>query len=457
MASPPILTGLPRRALLLVLAALCCVVLACRQEVVEEEAQLWLCPMHPTYTSDRAGDCPICGMKLVLDATADAPSASIPANEPAGVPGLAPIHVPQAAGQLAGVETVLVTRGNLARTSRTVGTIVADERRVHHVHTRIAGWVEKLYVATTGELVRKGQPILSIYSPELLAAQEEFVRVRQAAARFEASTVPEVRSGALDLVAAARRRLELLDVPASTINTLERTGQVQRAVTLHAPAGGYLSSKNVVDGMAVEPGLELFTLTDLSQVWVEAQFYENEAPLLHLGQTASVQAPFAQPQPASPQGASPQGTQLPATPATISFVAPAVAPESRTVTVRLELANPTGQWRPGAFVDVVVDFGSREGLLLPTDAVLDTGTRQLVFLETSPGHFAPRVVEILQRSPDQVEVAGVVEGERVVAKANFLIDAESRLRSAIGAATTAPPGARDQTMPEQSTTPDHQH
>jgi multidrug efflux pump subunit AcrA (membrane-fusion protein) len=248
--------------------------------------------------------------------------------------------------RIAGVQTAPAIRQRLTRSTRTVGSVLADERRIRRVNTKIGGWVEKLHVNYTGQAVRAGDPVLAIYSPELLASQEEYLRARESAARFAASSIPEVRRGAEDLVASARRRLELFDVPQSFLATLERTGRAQRTVTLVAPVSGVVSAKQVVEGMAITPGLELFTLTDLSHVWVEAQFYENEARLLRLGQRAAVRLPYDPGHPLS---------------AEVTFLSPTLSPESRTLAVRLELANPDGQLKPGMFVDVTSDLESAEG------------------------------------------------------------------------------------------------
>jgi len=436
----------------------------------------WHCPMHPTYTSDRPGDCPICGMKLVpietggATASADKASATgerkllfyrhpmnpavsspVPAKDEMGmdyvpvyadeagggapaVSGLATVEASEAGIRLAGVRTAVATRQRLARTTRTVGLVLPDERRVRHVHTKIAGWVEKLHVNYTGQLVRSGQPILAIYSPELLASQEEYLRARQAAARFATSTIPEVRRGGEDLVASSRRRLELFDVPQSFLETLESTGQTQRTVTLVAPASGFVTTKQVLEGMEVQPGMELFTLTDLSQVWVEAEFYENEARLLRVGQQAEVNLPY---DPGHVMGGE------------VTFIYPTLSSESRTLKVRIELANLDGQLRPGMFVDITSGLESAEGITVPEDAVIDSGLRQIIFVEREPGTFEPREVQVGIRGEGRAVISsGIREGERVATRANFLLDSESKLRAALQAVQASPASAGTEAPPE---------
>lgn len=407
-----------RRLLLLaVLATLLLPFSGCTEDHARHTGT-WHCPMHPAFTSDRPGACPICGMKLVpIGQHAAADHAGGGASQ---VPGLATVEASAGGLRLAGVRTAPVLRESLGRATRTVGQVLPDERRVRHVHTKVSGWVEKLFVNTTGQSVRAGQALLTIYSPELLASQEEYLRARQAASRFAASSIPEVRRGAEDLVASARRRLELFDVPASLLETLEASGQPQRAVTLLSPASGFVSAKQVLEGMEVQPGLELFTLTDLSRVWVEAEFFENEARLLKVGQRAEVRLPH---DPGRVLGAE------------VTFLYPTLSLESRTLKARLELANPEGELKPGMFVDVTSNLESAEGLTVPEDAVIDTGTRQVLFVELAPGSFEPRVVEVgIRGSGRLVILSGVALGERVATGANFLLDSESKLRAALTAA-----------------------
>jgi RND family efflux transporter MFP subunit len=441
--------------------------------------------MHPTYTSDKPGDCPICGMKLVpipQSEPARGPSASaaqdgqrrilfyrspmdpsvtspVPAKDTMGmeyvpvyadevsrpasaVPGLATVAVNASGIQLAGVRTAVAAREHLASSTRTVGLVLPDERLVRHVHTKIAGWVEKLHVNFTGQLVRRGQPVLAIYSPELLASQEEYLRARQSAARFASSNIPEVREGGEELAASSRRRLELFDVPQSFLETIERTGKAQRTVTLVAPASGFVSTKEVLEGMEVQPGMELFTLTDLSHVWVEAEFYENEARLLRVGQRADVHLPYE------------AGHVMPAE---VTFIYPTLSAESRTLKVRLELSNLDGHLKPGMFVDVTADLEAADGIAVPEDAVIDTGLRQVVFVELEPGTFEPRDVQVGLRGAGRVVIlSGVGEGERVATRANFLLDSESKLRAALQAAQ-APASSAGATAPMPPANSGQQH
>jgi len=335
---------------------------------------------------------------------------------PGAVPGLAPVETGGAALRLAGVQTAVAERRTMTRSARAVGVVTVDERRVRQVHTKVSGWVEKLYVNTTGQAVRAGQPLLAIYSPELLASQEEYLRARTAAERFAGSQLPEVRRGGEDLLTAARRRLELFDVPQSVLARLDRTGKPQRTVTLVAPVSGYVSSKDVVEGMEIQPGTSLMTVSDLSRVWVEADLYEVESRNLRLGQKATVVLPYD-------SGERRTGT--------ISWIDPFLNPESRTIKVRIELANPGLALKPGMYVDVVPELGASAGVVIPDSAVIDTGARQVVFVKTGEG-FTPREVRLGSRGDGFVLVLdGVQAGESVAVRANFLLDSESRLRDAV--------------------------
>ena len=448
-------------------------------KTASRQHQQYQCPMHPTYVSDRPGDCPICGMKLVpieskepkAPAGSSAPAGAstgvggprrilqyrnpmdpsvtspVPMKDemgmdyvpvyldeaPAGgsVAGHAPVEVSSDELRLAGLRTTVARRGSLARTIRTVGEVKADETRVSQVHARISGWVEKLFVNSTGQAVRKGQPLLSIYSPELLATQEEFLRARESAARFAQSDVPEVRRGGADLLEAARRRLLLFDVPQSFIDTLERTGQSQRTVTLEAPASGFVTSKEVLAGARIEPGVALFTITDLSRVWVEGEVYEYEASLARPGQQARVTLAY-----------DPSKVYA----GRIRYVDPYLDPGTRTLRIRFEFDNPGVALKPGMYVNVELDAQAAQGVLIPDASILDTGLRQIVYVMTGEGRYEPRQVTVGLRSDGQAQIlSGVRAGEAVVDRANFLLDSESRLRAAIGrppAADTAARGGR---------------
>jgi Cu(I)/Ag(I) efflux system membrane fusion protein len=466
-------TGRPawRLVPLVVLVGVLVFVAACQGKATAG-AKLYHCPMHPNYVSDRPGDCPICGMRLVPiekteGATGAAASAATPAvskttaTEPVVYtcpmhpeirrtkPGQCPIcgmdlvpiktgaedgshehGVAAGAGnvslsaeqvRLAGVQTTVARLGQLTTTIRTVGTVVADETRVREVTTKVAGFVEKLYVNAVGQDVRAGQPLFELYSPELLASQGEYLLARQTAASFQQSSLPEVRRGGQDLASAARRRLELFDVPAEFIERLEATGKAERRVAFRAPFPGVVTVKNVVEGQRVEPGMNLLTVSDLSRVWVVAQVYEAEASAARDGRTAVVTLPYD------------AAVRLVGR---VTFVYPTLDTDSRTLRVRLEFANPGMALKPGMFVNVELATDQSRGVIVPDSAVIDSGTRQVVFVQGEEGQFAPREVHVAMRANGQAVItSGLADGARVAISANFLLDSESRLRTAIGAAS----------------------
>ena len=337
-----------------------------------------------------------------------------------GVVGMATVEISPEGIRLSGVQTEPAVEGTLGRTIRTVGTVVPDETRIQHFHTRVSGWVEKLYVNFTGQFVEVGQPMISIYSPELLASQEEFLRARDAAALFATSALAEVRKGGEELLAAARRRLSLFEVPEEFIEELERSGKAQREVTLVAHASGYVTSKGIFHGQQVDPSMmDLFTITDLSHVWIDADFYEYEAGTVSVGEWATVALAYD------------PALRLRGR---VAYVYPTLNPETRTIRVRFDFSNPGIKLKPGMFADVELRTEGSRGVIVPESAVIDTGERQVIFVSLGGGRFEPREVKLGVRGSGEAQVlSGVAAGEQVVTRANFLLDSESQLRAAIAA------------------------
>jgi RND family efflux transporter MFP subunit len=394
--------------------------------------------MHPTYVAEGAGTCPICNMDLVPQSSLTAPAE--PAEESATHAGVAL----SAEGRvLAGVVTEVAKRERLNRRVRAVGSVVPDERRQFRAQSKVSGWVERLDVAATGQFVRRGEPAMAVYSPELLAAQNEYLLARETASRFAGSELPEVRRGGQDLLVAARRRLELLDVSSEFLAELDRTRLAQRTLDLVVPATGFVTSKSVVLGQEIAPGMELYTVTDLSRVWVEAAFYESDARYIAVGRSAAIVLPFA------------AGERREAR---VAYVYPTVDAAARTLTARFELPNPRHELRPGMFVDVELEVDLGEAVVIPDSAVLDSGTRRIVFVESAPGSFEPRDVETGERSGGRVAIVrGVAAGERVATRANFLLDAESRLRASVGKASRSDAPTEPAAAPADPVDPHREH
>ncbi len=372
--------------------------------------QVYTCPMHPYYTSNRPGECPICGMTLV-------PVEKGAGGHASKVKGFAALKFDPRQQQLIGVTTAPVERKVVSRTTRAVGNVVPDERRVFIVHSKVSGWVDRLYVDATGQAVAAGQPLLSIYSPEVYATQEEYLSARANAQELAASPSAEVARGAEALRAAAARRLAYWDISPGEIERLAAGGEPRKTLNVRSEYSGYVLNKHVEAGMYVQPGMPLYTIADLSWVWVEADIYEYELPFVKVGQKVRITLPYY-------PGETLEGT--------VKFVYPFLDPRTRTAKVRLEVPNPGLKLKPDMFADVAVEENLGERLVVPASAVLDSGEQQIVFVALGEGRFEPREVTVAARLDDYyVIAAGLREGEVVVTSGNFLLDSESRIKGAL--------------------------
>jgi Cu(I)/Ag(I) efflux system membrane fusion protein len=329
-----------------------------------------------------------------------------------------PVHLTAAQAQAIGVTYTVVLRGPLARTVRTVGQVVPAEPGLADITPKIDGFVDRLFVDATGVTVRRGQPLLALYSPMLVSAQEELLTALHLAQTID-STAPEAWRNAQDLLAAARRRLAYWDISAQQIERLERTGEVTKTLTLTAPFDGVVLEKMVVAGQGVMSGMKLYRLANLRTVWIEGEVFEQDLGLIRVGVPARIEL-----------------TAYPGRsfPGRVSFVWPTVDERSRAGRVRVVLANPDGLIRPGMYATMLFDAVlGRELVNVPAEAVVMTGERNLVFVVAEDGMLQPREVTIGLRAGDRIEIrSGLKPGERVVARANFLVDAESRLSSGAG-------------------------
>ena len=395
--------------------------------------QLYTCPMHPAIVQDHPGECPICGMTLVpkVQATVPSPAASPDGKSAAtaeakpAVAGLAAVDLTPERIQLIGMRTATVKREEIGGELRTVGVIGANERGLAQINTRFAGWIQKLLVSETGERVRRGQALATIYSPDVLRAQQELL-VARGWNSPNARPTHEHDGFAAGLDASARRRLELLGISGQEIDEVLRTGKAVEAIAIRSPVDGYVVAKSAVAGVAVQPGTVLFEVADLSRVWVTAEIYEQDFSRIHVGQKARLQL-------TSSPGETHTGK--------VSFIYPIVDAGSRTLRVRLEFKNKIDRdgprLKPGMSGTVYLDLPRTTGLMAPAEAVVDTGEMHYVFVAREGGHFEPRLVKVGARRNDRVEIlSGVDEGETVVTTGNFLIDSESRLRAAIEGQTS---------------------
>ncbi|HSF29481.1 MAG TPA: efflux RND transporter periplasmic adaptor subunit [Candidatus Tectomicrobia bacterium] len=319
--------------------------------------------------------------------------------------------------QAIGVKFEPAKRRSLDRLIRTVGQVEIDERRLAHVNIKLEGWIDELFVNSTGERVKKGKILFTLYSPELVATQTEYLLALKSQRTLGQSTFPEVAERAKSLLEVTHRRLKLWDITENHIQDLEHTGEISRTLPIHAPLTGTVIKKVALAGMHVKPGDELYTIADLSQIWITADIYEYELPFVKVGQTATVTLSY------DPRAAL-QGR--------IVFIYPTLDPQTRTAKVRFELANPGELLKPGMYTNVELKIPLGTRLVVSTDAILDSGERQLIFIHLGGGRLEWRTVKLGVRAGDWVEVLeGLKEEEHIVTSANFLIDSESQLKAAV--------------------------
>jgi Cu(I)/Ag(I) efflux system membrane fusion protein len=316
--------------------------------------------------------------------------------------------------QLIGVKFETVQKRMLDKVIRTVGRIEYDEKRIGTVSPKIGGWIEDLYVDFTGRFVRKGEPLLTIYSPELVSTQEEYLLALKAKQDWSKSPFAEVSDGGNLLAISARRRLKLWDINDAQIKALEESREPQKTLTLYSPFTGYVLEKMINKGQFVDAGMAIYKIADLSTIWVIADIYEYELPLIRIGQAARVRLSYL------------PGKEVATK---IDYIYPALSGESRTARVRLVMSNPGGNLMPQMFTNIEIKIELGKRLAVPSEAVIDTGTRKIVYVDKGEGNFEPREVVTGLRADKMVEVLqGLKEGDRVASSANFLIDSEAQLR-----------------------------
>ena len=352
------------------------------------------------------------GMKMPPQAEERKGPPSAPTAELPGV-----VIIPQERLQTIGVKYEPVARRPLEKLIRTVGRVAVDERRLAKVTIKFHGWIERLFVSAIGDHVKKGQELFTIYSPDLVATQEEYLLALQGRKQLGESEFPEVARSSQELLEATRHRLHLWDISEDHIRDLERTKQVTKTLPIHSPITGTVIRKEVLQGTHVEPGEELYTIADLSRLWILADIYEYELPFVKVGQQASVSLSYD------------PGTVLTGR---LGFIYPTLDPKTRTAKVRFEVDNVDEKLKPDMYanVELGVDLGTR--LAVPQEAIIESGRKQIVFLHHGGGKLEPRLIKTGVKTGEWSEVLeGLKEGDHVVTSANFLIDSESRLKSAI--------------------------
>ncbi len=413
----------------------------------------WQDGMHPWIKSDQPGKCPICHMDLDPVFEDEAEGAAAPENRgevlyytdpedrgyKADAPGLNPetgndlvpvyadspesmppgtVHVSTEQQQLIGVTLGKPEYTEEHESVRAAGRVTLDERRVSRVTPKINGWIEKVHANFTGDLVKKGQPLVTIYSPDLLASQREYLLALRARETMAQSSLSETRLHQRAMAEAARRRLELLDVTPEQIAELERTKEPVKSVTVYAPSTGYVMERNAFPNQRTTPDLSLYTLADLSRVWVMAEVFEYEASNIRPGQAVTLSFPYA-----------PERTMR----GRVAYIQPGLDPSTRTLEARIEVANANLQLKPDMYLDVTFEQRSGRMLTVPATAVLETGLRSIAFIHRGNGYMEPRDVKIGLRFGDRVQILeGLSANDEIVVSGNFLIDSESQLRGAAG-------------------------
>jgi RND family efflux transporter MFP subunit len=368
-------------------------------------AKKYHCPMHPSYVSDRPGDCPICNMKLVpigeSKASGDMPS----------LPGRVTIHLDPEKRQLIGLATSLVQTQRLIRTVRATARLSHDETTLTRIAPRFGGWVRKLHVNYTGQRVEQGAPVLTIYSPELLNTESDYL-IAFRNARGQTNNIEAARQ-----LENSRRRLELMQVDTGEIRALEQRDAASDEMVFRAPVGGHVIAKTAVEGKSFMAGESLYEIAPLHRLWVLAAVPELELGAVREGQKARVRFPHH------------GQTEIEST---VAFINPHIDPQSRRGEVRLEIDNADHALKPDMWATVEIEQNLGDVLSVPASAVIDTGTRNLAFVDRAEGHIEPRDVKIGERTDDYWQVLdGLKSGEKVVTRALFLVDSESQLRAVV--------------------------
>lgn len=416
------------------------------------EIAYWTCTMHPSVKLKEPGTCPICGMDLVpvkkrvsveKETTTKGMKEMKEMEGMQGMSGMGGMQGMQGMSgmqgmegmskadresesmffvnperqQLIGVKTEPTIVRPMEKVIRTVGTVELDETRIVRVNIKISGWIDKVFVDFTYKHVKKGDPLFSIYSPELVSTQEEYLLALRSKEILGDSEFAEIAGSADSLVKATRRRLLLWDISESQIREIERTGSVSKSLVIHSPASGYVTYKNAFENMYVEPNTEIYTIADHSTVWVDADIYENEISLVSPEQEADMTL-------ASLPGKEFKGR--------VAYTLPHVQMETRTAKVRMEFPNPDLKLIPGMYANVELEIPMGESLTVAESAVLRTGKQDIVFVDKGKGNMEMRRVELGHKTDGYYEVLrGLNEGEKVVSRANFLIDAESKIQAAV--------------------------
>jgi len=405
---------------------------------------VYTCPMHPFILKDKPGACPICGMELIKKLNDAQNAATQTAEQKQQGDMLGHVSLSPTQRVMANVATVAVKQAALSKEINAVGIVQYDQSRQAKVTAWIAGRIDTLHVNAVGAYVSKDKPVAEIYSPDLLATQQEYLLAVKSREQLKNSSIPSISQNGDGLVASAKQRLMLFGVKESQIAELEKAGKPNIRLPIYTPQSGVVIEKMVQQGQYVNTGEVLFNVADLSTVWVEIEVYENEFPNIHVGQTVEIRT-----------------QSFPGKPFTgrISFVYPFLDPKTRTVKARVEMPNSGMKLKPDMFVNAIIKVPLGLAIVVPVTAVMDTGKRQVVWVESSPGMFEPHDVQVGQQTDDKIQIlSGLKVGDKVAVSGGYLIDSEAQLKGGSGTEGSqhsggAKPEAKGAAEPAKQQTP----
>lgn len=396
----------------------------------ESKSGVYVCPMHPTYTSDRPGDCPICGMRLVKKERKEKAKIVQRRMKHEGHNGnnmKMPMEMEESAGEIEidpvkeqylGIKTTEAKLKDVQKEIKALGTVTPDETKLAHIHTKFSGYIQKVFADYEGKWVEKGQPLFTVYSPELVSTQEEYLLALEAEEKLKNNKFPEIAKSQADLLSAAKKRLELWDISSEQIEKLKEAKQVTKELTFYSPASGFITKREAFEGTEINPETTLYDIVDLSKVWVVVEVYENDLPFVTVGQQATINFDYENIKPFVGK---------------ITYIYPTIDPVTRTLKIRLEVNNSGFKLKPDMYINAILATNIGKHIVIPTRAAIDSGKRQVVFVKEGEGKFIPKEVKLGPEVNDErVVYSGVDDGDEVVTDGNFLLDSESNLETALG-------------------------
>ncbi len=385
-----------------------------KNHVEQTSKPLYTCSMHPFIIKDKPGTCPICGMELIKKLADSQNQAVQTAEQKQQADMLGHVSLSPTQRVMANVATIEAKKSAMNKEINAVGIVQYDQSRQAKVTAWIAGRIDTLHANTVGAYVSKDKPVAEVYSPDLLATQQEYLLAVKSRDQLKNSAIPSIAQNGEGLVASSKQRLMLFGVKESQIAELEKAGKPNIRLPIFTPLSGVIIEKMVQQGQYVNTGEILFNIADLSTVWVEVEVYENEFPNIHVGQSVEIKS-----------------QSFPGKPFTgrVAFIYPFLDPKTRTVKARVEMPNPGMKLKPDMFVNATIKVPLGSTIVVPVTAVIDTGKHQVVWVETSAGMFEPRDVQVGQTSSDKIQIlAGLKAGDKVAVSGGYLIDSESQLK-----------------------------